>query len=439
MKTTNFYFQQFQNRVESEPQKYYQDYLKVKERVNNSSAIYKGKPVDFLYQPFYLTEKDLQKLEYLTGTLSTILNKVIKEFYNNPDFRRNFLFSPLMEELILQNPGYQQNFPMARFDIFYRFNGDSKFCELNADGSSGMNEVTVLQNIIKKSRALKERETKEFELFDSWLKALLLNYKEYNRGIVDKPNIAIVDFEGEGVIYEFKEFKKRFNEKGYKTIICDPRQLKYRKGNLYYKNIRIDLIYRRATTIRLIEEADSIKDFINAYKDGAVCVVGGLVSQLIHNKIIFAILHDKNKVSFLNKEEHDFIEKHIPETFVFNYYDCELMERIKEEKDNYVLKPFDGAASYGVFAGKDYSEDEWEKIMKDIKDKKYLVQEFVEIPRQNMVTVDTDKGKIYFEKYGYLIGVFLYNQRLSGLYVRAGRKNIIGSIVECFTVPSYIV
>ncbi len=431
------FFKEFQKRIEADPQRYYQDYLKVKERVNNSSAIYKGKPVDFLYQPFFLMEKDIKRLEDLTGTLSGILKKVIREYRCNPDFRSYFPFPSLMEKLILQDPGYKNEFPMARFDFFYTFRGEGKFCELNADGSSAMNEARVFQKVIRNSEALTGLEVRDFELFYSWLEALIENYKEFNDGIDDKPNIAIVDFKGEGTVYEFKEFQQRFNERGYKTIICDPGELEYRDGKLYYHDLEIKLVYRRATTIRMTEKADKIEDFIRAYQEGAVCVVGGFVSQIIHNKIIFAILHDEGKVPFLSREERLFIKKHIPYTAVFSYSDQKMVSELVNRKDKYVLKPFDKAASHGVYIGRDYTDKEWQELIDEIKGDNYLMQEFIQIPQLKMATVD--RGEIYFEDYGYLIGIFMYNQVLSGLYTRVSRENIIGAIVECFTVPDFVV
>lgn len=437
----NRYFQEFQQIIKEAPRRYYRDYLLAKDKVDNSTAIYKGEPVKFLYQALFLTREDLEELKYLSSTLIRILKKVIQEYRQNPAFRRYFGFPALMEELILVDPGYEIEFPMARFDLFYPFNKNSKFCELNADGSSAMNEVRVLQRVIKESAALAEIGEKDkfrgFELFHSWIDAIIENYKEFNQGIEDKPNIAIMDFEGEGTIYEFKEFQKRFSQRGYRTVICDPRELKYSGGRLFYGDLEIDLIYRRATTVRLIEEADKIRDFIQAYREGAVCVVGGLVSQVIHNKIIFAILHDEEKIPFLDGEEIEFIKRHIPFTRVFDYYNRDLLQEVIADKDHLLLKPFDKAASHGVYIGRDYSEEEWKELLKKAACEDYLVQEFIDIPCLEMASVDDET--LHFEKFGYLIGLFLYNQQLAGLYTRAGRRNIIGSIAECFTVPNFIV
>ena len=36
----------------------------------------------------------------------------------NPEFRKLYGFSPLLEQLILKDPGYSMTVPMARYDIF---------------------------------------------------------------------------------------------------------------------------------------------------------------------------------------------------------------------------------------------------------------------------------------------------------------------------------
>ncbi len=432
-------YNQFNKSIKANLNLCYKDYLLAKGKVANSTAIYKGEPVEFLYQGLFYSESEYKELKKLLNGLNSILDKVINEYKNNPVFRSYFAFSDLMEELILINPGYTNNFPMGRFDIFYEESGQHKFCELNADGASAMNEVRVIQNVIYDSLAsqeiLKNYNLKKFELFYSWIDSLLDNYREFNNGVDDKPNIAIVDFDGDGTISEFKEFQKRFIQSGYQTVICDPRELKYINGYLYYNDIKIKLVYRRATTIRLIEKADFISDFLNAYRDGAVCVVGGLVSQIIHNKVLFAILHDYDKVSFLNEDDKAFIKNHIPYTKIIDFQDIELIKKIKNQKDRWILKPFDQYAGKGVYAGKDFEDKRWNDIIDKNINSEYIVQEYINVPQCEMAYADK---QLRFEDFGYLLGLFSYNQRLTGLYTRAGRKSIIGAIAESFTVPNYI-
>lgn len=430
----------FRKIIEEKPKKYYNDFLRGVENVSNSTAIYKGEPVDFLYQGLFFSEEEYIGLKGLLLELNSILKKVVIEYKNNSRFREYFPFDKLLEELILIDPGYENDFPMGRFDIFYKSDGNHIFCELNTDGASAMNEVRVIQDFILNSLIINEMKDqnldfKGFELFYTWISAIINNYKEFNNGIDDKPNIAIIDFKGEGTEYEFREFQKRFLEKGYKTFICDPRELKYIKGNLYYNDNLIKLVYRRATTIRLLEEASDINDFLTAYRDGAICVVGGLVSQIIHNKVLFAILHDFKKVSFLDKRDKEFIKKHIPFTKIIDFANQKMIKNIVENKNNWILKPFDQFAGKGVFAGRDFGQDQWKRILDNIKGEDYILQKFIDIPKMVMANLVDD---CKFEEFGFLLGLFSYNNKLTGLYTRVGRKNIIGSIAESYTVPNFI-
>jgi hypothetical protein len=435
------FFKCFEENVKSEPDKYFHDYLNVKEKVKDSSAYYEGKPVEFLYQPMFFTADDIERFKSLTSTLTGILKKVVSSYLKSPQLRKEFGFSPLMEELILVDPGYSIKFPMARYDIFYHYDNNYKFCELNADGSSSMNESRVLHDILYNSHALDgikdSYRVYDFELFDSWIDSILANYREFNGGRDGSPNIAIMDFEGDGIISEFEVFQKRFVQRGYHTVICDPRELKYIKGKLYFKNNRIDLIYRRATTSRLVDKADDIQDFIRAYKDGAVCVVGGLVSQIIHSKKLFAVLHNDGMIPGLDNKEKEFIKMHVPWTAVFDPDDKNMVNRLKSNRDKLVLKPFDKYAAHGVYIGKDYNSGEWESLIANSSREPYLVQELCDISNINMLTLENKKP--VFEKYNYIIGLFMYNHQFRGFYTRAGRKNVIASIAESFTLPNFIV
>src|SRR5690606_35894846 len=209
---------------------------------------------------------------------------------------------------------------------------------------------------------------------------LLRNYREFNGGIDDKPNIAIVDFTGEGMVYEFRAFQRVFRERGYNTFICDRRELEYRGGKLYFKDNQIKLIYRRATTIRLVEEAEQIRDFLSAYRDGAVCVVGGLVSQIVHNKALFAVLHQKDRLDFLTEREKEFIKRHIPYTAILDLNDGENIEKLITAKDQWLVKPIDQLAGKGVYIGRDFRPAEWKKLIEGLVDKDYIYQQFIEPP-----------------------------------------------------------
>ncbi|MCK5156555.1 MAG: glutathionylspermidine synthase family protein [Spirochaetales bacterium] len=418
---------------------YYKDFLSVEKKLSESNAKYKGEVIDFLYQPNFFDKEDIAGFNGLVSILTGILDRVIKEYLENPEFRKYFGFSPLMEELILVDPGYKRNVPIARFDIFNPRGDNFKFCELNGDGTSAMNETNTLEDILLESEIIKEIQREynvgHYELFDSWIDEILTFYREY--GGENTPNVAIVDFEEQGTTEEFKVFQTAFCARGFTTVIADPTHLEYKNSGLFLDNMRIDLVYRRAVSSELVNRADEVSDFLRAYRDGVVCVVGPFRSHVMHSKKIFAILCDEKKTRFLNEQQRAFIDRHIPYTAELTG-DEELIDTVKEQKDSYVLKPMDLWAAKGVYIGRDCSPEKWEeKITYALAVGNYLLQEFC-IPSEEKAVVFRD-GKPQISAFKTILGLFVYNNKFKGLYTRAGKSNVIASIAGCWIMPSLTV
>lgn len=425
--------------IKKNPQLYYEDYKKTVQKVANSKAKYKGKPVPFLYQPMFYTEKDIEVLREAGEMVLSIGDKVTEKYMESPNFREKFGFSQLLEELILVDNGYDINAPMARFDILYNGEDDFKFCEFNTDGSSAMNEDNTLAKILLETEPMKRMKEKYdinyFELIDSWVDESINIFKKWSNDDV-KPNVAIVDFEESSTMADFIEFKDAYIKKGYEAVIADPRELKYINGKLYYKDFKIDLIYRRMVTKELIDKSDEIEDFINAYRDKAVCVIGSIKSQILHNKIIFKILHDKDTLEFLSEREIEFIKKHIPFTGKFEG-DKKIYNEVLNNKDKYIIKPEDLNDSRGVFAGRDFTKEEWEKKLERSWGNEYLYQEFIELYKREFVQFQEDK--LVVKELNHVIGIYMYNEKLAGLYARLDENNIISGLHGSFRAPNILV
>jgi hypothetical protein len=424
----------YQQIILDDKEKHLNDFALIAEKLNNSNAKYKGKIIDFLYQPMFFHQGDIARFEYITKTMMSIIIKCTDEYLRNPDFRKYFEFSKIMEELILIDPGYQNPVPVARLDIFYA--DDYKFCELNGDGTSAMNETNTLERIFTESAIIKNLrknyKISYYELFVSWLRELLETYKEF--GSTNKPNIAITDFSGLGSNEEFDTFKAVFEKEGYKTIICDPREMKYKNGKLYFENTQIDLIYRRAVNKEIELRIDELTEFIKAYKDNAVCVVGPFRSQIMHNKRFFEILCDENKTIFFSSEERDFINKHIPKTYSLNE---STLQKALQNKDKYLIKPDDMYAGKGVVCGIDVDYKNWqEELNKAVENGNFLLQEFCNFTQKRLPVITGNN--IIFEDFKTTLGLFTYNGKLSGLYSRVGRKNVIAGVAESITLPSFV-
>ncbi len=419
------YKQEIENHVEENQEAA----LKVKDYLEHSSVAYHGRCVHTLHIPKVFTKDVIDVYRSIVTTTYGIFEKVIREYLTNAEYRKLFPFSEKLEELILIPNLYQSVLPIARFDIFYHEDdGSFQFCEINTDGTSAMNEDYVLNMAIDLNPAhqrMKKRYTFEkFELFDSWVDSFMSIYNSYEKK-KEHPYVAIVDFLEHCSITEFEEFERRFQKAGYEVEICEITKLTYQDQTLYSPSGHpIDVIYRRAVTTDVMEHYDEVQDFIDAVKHQDVCLIGSFCTQIIHNKWLFKVLREKETLSFLTKDEQTFVMEHIPATELLDERK-QTLEIVLGSKDRWIIKPLDSYASRGVFAGTDYSQQEWETIVMRHIGKDYIYQEYCPPYRtDNIYLVDSDAK---FKPYTNMSGLFVYDGAFAGIYSRLSDGGIISS------------
>lgn len=401
--------------------------------MDHSTAKYHGKTIYSLYVPKILNEETVQVFKQTAETMASIMQKVIREYQKNADYRKLFGFSKRIEELILHNPLYKNILPVCRVDIFYNeSDGSFYFCELNTDGSSSMNEDRELCKAFEKTALYKslnaDYEIRSFELFDSLVDAFLSNYKTYPYKVA-KPTVAIVDFLELGCsMEEFEQFRKSFEKRGVKAYVCDIRSLHLCKDRLCMENGEVvDLIYRRAVTSDICEREAEVQDFMEAVLTHKVCCMGGFCTQAVHDKSLFYILRHEMTGRLLTEEENRFVAEHIP-------YTEELTESVVaklgvlDEKEKWLIKPKNSYGARGIYAGVRCNLSEWEKVVRENQDTNYIVQQFV-MPYQT-ANIDFHKDEPVLRNYSNLTGLYVYNGRFAGVYSRQSENEIISSAYD---------
>lgn len=445
------------------------------EAIENSELSYHGQPVKMLYLPKAFTEDGLAIVRSAGETMWQILVKVMRQYIECPEYRALFGFSEELEELILNLPGYDCLLPLCRLDIFWNEkSGDFAFCEFNADGASAMNENRVMGQLFARSkicRNLKDTyEIEEFELFDSWVRTFLaicrqdprlnLRLRDVTReksiqenifgqpedvissedyDPVSLPNVAIVDFLENAInLNEFDCFVQAFRRAGCQARIAEIRDLSYDGEKLYTRDgMRVDAIYRRAVTSDIMDHREEIEDFISAVRDKKVTLVGDFATQIVHDKILFRILHQEETMSFLTAEENLFIMRHVPFTAILGPIHAnrdDIRRRFKE----WIIKPEDSYGAEGIFYSGNMKQEDWEKTLDACCGQGYIIQEYIEPYR----TLNADYSKTSYEGNDYqeqalgqkspyihsfanMTGLYLYGGRLAGIYSRLSPLNII--------------
>lgn len=411
--------------------------MKMREYLLSSSVAFHGRCVQTLHVPKIYKSSDIAAFRAVVDSFYTIFDKIVKHYLENPKYRKLFPFSKKLEELILADTGYNTSIPIMRMDIFYNEEtGDYKFCELNTDGTSAMIEDYELSKAFEFNNLPRDMlgDISSFELFDSWTLALGDIYRGY-RGRRANPHVAIVDFLDKAYLPEFYEFEKRFKKYGYPTKICDITKLKYENGTLYDADgWRIDIIYRRAVTVDVMRNLRKCGDFIKAYTEGNVCVMGGFRTQIIHHKALFYILRDVMTKNILTPEENRLIEAHIPYTSKLKEAD---IDRLLKDKDSYIIKPSDSYASRGVFAGVDCTNVAWKALITEHSENDYIVQEYCTPYKTENIYLASDGAQ--FKQYSNLTGLYVYNGGFAGVYSRLSDGGIISSQYNEKSVATFVV
>lgn len=414
----------------------------------SSTAKYHDRVVRTLYLPKLFTERETALFAQTVSTLYGIFDKVIAEYEKNEAYRRLFGFPKELEELILRRPRYRCNIPIARIDLFYNEEtGDFRFCEFNTDGTSAMNEDRELNTAFERSRAYKEfqkdHSLRKFELFDTWVEEALSLYREYADGETALPSVAIVDFMEHATTNEFLIFKERFEKKGCPAMLCDIRKLTWDGKHCCGEDGRaIDLIYRRAVTSDIMAHYDEVGGFLDAVRADGVCLLGDFRTQIVHNKILFKLLHKQDTLQLLSKEEQVFIRAHVPLTISLD--DLELPEYawVKEDayarKNNWIIKPEDSYGSQGVHAGVELPDQEsFDRLLMELRGGHYILQQFNAPYRLDNIDLLSEDAK--WADTANLTGLFVYNEKFSGIYSRISFDQMISTQYNEMSLPTIIV
>lgn len=419
--------------------------------MQNSTAIVHHQVVKPSFVPRLYNRETFDAMTSISTTAHRILCKVIKRYFSDPAYREIFSFDERLKELILLPRGYDALLPFARVDIF--LNEDdytAKFCEFNADGSSGMNEDREIVHSLENSASFKtfseHHSLSSSELFTTWVEEFLAIYETYEHRI-QNPRIAICDYLENAVVDEFDIFCNIFADYGFTCIVQDVRELKFNGEHLQGSDGEpIHAVWRRSVTNDILEHWNESQCLIEAVKAEKVALIGSFAGHLVHDKQIFRVLHMPQTSSFLSKEEVQFIKETIPFTTFLDSASIEL-DRVKQEKDAWIIKPTDHYGSDEVHAGSYYTQAEWEALIDRFANSAagidFIVQEYCTPfqtmtlpPDEGIESLTDDEVNRRGSLYNNLSGLYLYNGRFQGVFSRLGPLPTISKDMKGITAAT---
>ena len=427
------------------------------EYLSHSTNIYRGTVVACDFFPKLFDARLRDRMSEVADTTYGIIEKIMDHYLADPEYRGVYTFDPRLEELILTPRGYESHLPFARIDLFLDEETlQARYCEFNADGSSGMNENREAENAIAGSASFARfAETHTLTsmnpvMLDGWVDEFLRIYSTWTHPVAT-PHVVLADYLESSVLEEFKLYWRLFEAHGVPCSIFDIRNLTYENGvltghgayeSLGHEGLPINAIWRRAVTVDVMDHYDESTAFLTAFREGAVCVIGSFLSHLVHDKQIFKVMRDERTWTFLTLEEIAFVKAAIPGTEYLSTSVVDI-DAIKREPARWIIKPTDGYGCRDVFPGPSYSPEEWARIIDERADSRtgvpFLVQEFIAPYKTPSIAMRGNPGDetAPVQMNNNLTGMYLIDGRLSGIFSRLGPKALILGREGGLTAPSF--
>lgn len=424
--------------------------LELDEGLEGARLIFGGRRLTPYLRPHFVTEADWTRTVSICETIWSALQKVKDAAIGNEEMLDELGITEIEKDLVAIDPKYKQVSPNARLDSFLTENSYS-FVELNGESPAGVayadSATEIFQKLPIMQRFAERYDVRGFEGRPKLLDVLLKCYTEFNGGLPEKkPTIAIVDLKDLPTQQEFELFKDYFESQGYTALICSPDELEFDGARLRYKEVAIDIVYKRLLVNEYIPIIESAPDLLNAYRAGAICMVNSFRSKLVHKKAIFAVLTNERYAHLFDEAELGAIRAHIPWTRKFRDEQTEnkseridLVEWTRMNRGKLVLKPNDDYGGHGIYIGWASTVEEWDAAIKvALENGDYLVQERVQTSKEMFPMLDAAGNWQMIEQLVDL-DPLLFNGVVGSAFTRLSSSELANVSSGGGMVPTFII
>ncbi len=402
--------------LSSNPRQAWDEIESIRQNLVAERILFGDKPIPLIFAPTVLSR---HRWETLAGQMAD-LNKMLTRLEPVLHEKRwlDWLgFRPQEQEWIRIAHQVRPGMTISRVDGFLSENPatphDYKIVELNIDSPGGGAFLDVGSNVVQKSELWQEFARKMPGRTIPFSEALYDHLAEVWQGFLQdnpelsapsgKPRIAIVDWITVSTHREFELLAEGLKQRGFDTIVADPRELQYSNGRLRdYDGRPIDLVYRRVLVEDMLRDPEGSMALVEACRARTVCLVNNFSSKPLTVKSLLALFHAPEGRELLTSAERELVDQLVPITLRLTDDNIELVRR---EKERFVLKPADGWGAQGLYLGWRCTRDEWdEHIRRSQAIGGYVAQERVEIPSRSLPTWTGD----HWECFNYMFDLSPY-------------------------------
>ena len=403
----------------------------LKSMMRGRLLVYGDRAIGVSLRPHLLSRQQYATLVHSAEVVAAGIEKVVATMLDDPSSMENIGMTEREIKLALVDPKQRFATVTSRLDAFVHGN-EVKFVEYNAENPSSITDQQGLNEVLREVSAMQDLEAccdlRQFSPPDHLLNTLLHTYREW--GGTGLPRIAILDWSDLPTASEFAVLQEFFARNNVNAIICSPEQLTYEKGRLRWDDFEIDLVYKRVIINELLDAFDDSHPLISAYVAGDVCVVNPFRCKLAHKKAAFELLTDESNARLFSATDWEIIQRTVPWTRLVTERktrhkdrDVDLIEYIRKNQTEFILKPNDDYGGRGVVFGDRVSTSEWEEALKEALTSDYVVQEKLELWMEDFPIFDEDRWSLqpmYVDT-----NPFLFHGRVEGAMVRLSDSPVV--------------
>jgi hypothetical protein len=400
-------------------------------------------------RPFFLDERDEARVRAVAETIAGLGERVVQAALESKDLLAQLGLRPEEERLARIDPGYATASTSSRLDAFL-LPDSLEFAEYNAESPAGLGYSQTLSELFSDLAVMSRfRETysvRSYPLMESILTALLASYRDWG-GTSAAPQIAIVDWREVPTWTEFEILQARFEKLGVPTLICDPRDLEFDGQQLTAHGKKIEFVYRRVLINDIIARPAECAALMRAYESRAVCVANTMRCKIPHKKAFFAVLTDERNRDLFSIDEREIIRRHIPWTRLVSEgrttragESIDLLAHVRQNRENFVLKPNDEYGGAGVMLGWEMDAAAWEAALaRAAADPPgtWVVQERIAVRREIYPYVEA--GNVVMKDMLVDLAPYLFRGKLSGFLTRLSSTGLANVTSGGGQIPAFAV
>ena len=430
----------------ADPRAAAEQWERLQDAFRQGGITFDGQPMPTFMRPQFVHRRDWNRLRDAGTRLLELAARVARRAFDGDVVRLcAFLGTPAAEvPWVSVDPG-EPDVVWSRLDAFLTPEGP-RFIEINSDAPAGFGYSDAMAAVFQ-----------ELPVFQSFARKRPVRYEPSGPALVDavvafgrgrsatvRPRIAIVDWADVRTRADQEILKGVFEGRGFQCALEDPRELSFREGRLLAPSGPIDLVYRRAVLSELVQRADEVRAFVDAYESGLVPFVNTFRCRLSEDKAFFAVLSDEAFAGLLTNEERTLVDRLVPWTRKMAERhtrragrEVDLVPHVLENRAGLVLKPAHGYGGNQVFVGDETEPSAWETAVMSALGAPWVVQERVSIPEESFPVFE--QGTMAFASLKVNTNPFYVRGARSGAVTRCSRSSVINVSAGGGSIPTFVI